>query len=139
MSLTAALKAIVEAEQIQASVLIPYLGSLALIDFLDQPELVILPKDINVRDTIEQYKYVLTVERIEQLEEILMIMCKDKPNKNVRNVDYELLTQVFIEHQAKRMNEVNILIWIGKVPLEIKRKPRVYMKIIAVLLIEKAT
>ena len=133
------MKAILETERIQASVLIAYIGALALVDLLDQPELVILSKDTSVIDAIEQYKCVLTVERIEYLEEILMILCKEKSNKGIKNIDYELLTQVFAENQAKRMNEVNILVWIGKLPLEIKKKPRVYMKIIAVLLIEKAT
>lgn len=117
MSLTAALKAIVETESIQASVLIPYLGSLALVDFLDQPELVILSRDISVKDTIEQCKYVFTVEMIEKLEEVLMMLSKDVPKKGKNNIDSELIIQVLADYQVKKMNEVDILVWIGKLPL----------------------
>lgn len=68
-----------------------------------------------------------------------MILSKDVPKRGKNNIECELLTQVLVDYQAKRMNEVDILVWIGKLPLEIKRKPRVCMKIIAVLLIEKTT
>ena len=91
---------------------------------------------MSVREAIEQSKHVLTVEMIEQLDKLLTILSEDASNKS-KSIAFELLARILIEYQTKRMNEVDIMVWIGKLPFEVKKMPRVCIKIIAVLLIEK--
>lgn len=63
-----------------------------------------------------------------------MIMSSEK-SRGI--IGYDLLRQTLIDYQAKIMNEVEIMVWIGKLPFEIKRLPRVYIKIIAILLVDR--
>lgn len=66
-----------------------------------------------------------------------MILSKDASNKNRSNIGYELLSQALIDFQGKRPQVVEIMLWIGKLPLGIKKMPSTCLKIIAVLLVDK--